>query len=285
MLTLADQIEFYFQFSYFKAHISGSTDPGVVEFVLAAWHSKEPSLFADVSDYPSNVSSPSQLDIRFYNGSRVNSRKKRQVPCETGEELDEYVDSLFRFASRLIRAVEPFSALVPNATIESPDHNLVLFLHSGSASHAYTINRKAPAVVNCKNGSISLGFTLGFDELRVTYKFELNQNSELIYSGEVESQIKDPKVQIQFTQTTIEEDSDEKVEQRVDSFKIWSLGQIRIVLKGLGDLSESTSTFVTDLFNQNIDQFEPQIRDGEQMAIEAANRMLQNISIPFFSII
>jgi hypothetical protein len=40
------------------------------------------------------------------------SRTKRQVPCETGEELDEYVDSLFRFGRRLIRVMEPFSVSV-----------------------------------------------------------------------------------------------------------------------------------------------------------------------------
>jgi len=36
-------------------------------------------------------------------------RRKRQVPCEVGEELDEYVDSLFRFLKRLVRVMEPFN--------------------------------------------------------------------------------------------------------------------------------------------------------------------------------
>ena len=39
-------------------------------------------------------------------------RQKRQVPCEVGEELDEYVDSLFRFLKRLIRVMEPFNVSV-----------------------------------------------------------------------------------------------------------------------------------------------------------------------------
>lgn len=30
-------------------------------------------------------------------------RKKRQVPCENGEGLDEYVDTLIRFGRRLLR--------------------------------------------------------------------------------------------------------------------------------------------------------------------------------------
>lgn len=39
-------------------------------------------------------------------------RQKRQVPCEAGEELDEYVDSLFRFLRRLVRVMEPFNVSV-----------------------------------------------------------------------------------------------------------------------------------------------------------------------------
>lgn len=43
-------------------------------------------------------------------------RQKRQVPCEAGEELDEYVDSLFRFLKRLVRVMEPFNVSVPFLT-------------------------------------------------------------------------------------------------------------------------------------------------------------------------
>lgn len=42
-------------------------------------------------------------------GGPGQSRRKRQVPCEVGEELDEYVDSLFRFVKRLVRVMEPFA--------------------------------------------------------------------------------------------------------------------------------------------------------------------------------
>lgn len=42
-------------------------------------------------------------------GPMSQSRRKRQVPCEVGEELDEYVDSLFRFVKRLVRVMEPFA--------------------------------------------------------------------------------------------------------------------------------------------------------------------------------
>lgn len=213
------------------------------------------------------------------------SREKRQVPCEQGEELDEYVDSLFRFAGRLIRAMEPFSGQIPNVTVEVPEFNVLIFLHSGGASHAYTISRKKPAWVLCTNESISLGLTVGFEELRVMFKFRIIQDWKLLFDGEMEAQINKPKVQIQFTQTTPDEDSEEAVQQRIDALRIWSLGQIKIMLKGLGNLTQAMSMFLTGFLNRNIDDIMPTLRDLEKEAIVFANDLLQNISIPFFSII
>ncbi|CAN7940660.1 unnamed protein product [Ixodes hexagonus] len=45
---------------------------------------------------------------------------KRQVPCNNGTELDDYVDYLFRFATRIIRAMEPIQG--PNFTIYVEEH-------------------------------------------------------------------------------------------------------------------------------------------------------------------
>ena len=219
---------------------------------------------------------------------RVHSRQKRQVPCERGEELDEYVDSLFRFASRLIRAMEPFGGLVPNVTIDLPEYNLIVFLHSGGASHAYTISRKKPAWVMCQNGTggaISLGLTVGFEELRIMYKFRVIQDYKLLFDGELEAQINHPKAQVQFTQTTPDEDSEEAVQQRVDALRIWSIGHIRIMLKGLGNLTQGLSMFLTGFLNRNVDSIMAQLPQIENMAISYANDLLQNISIPFFSIV
>jgi hypothetical protein len=181
--------------------------------------------------------------------------------------------------------MEPFNGLVPNVTLELPEYNVIIFLHSGGASHAYTISRKKPAWVLCQNGSISLGLTVGFQELRVMYKFRVIQDWKLLFDGELEAQINHPKVQIQFTQTTPDEDSEEAVQQRVDALRIWSLGEIRIMLKGLGNLTQAVSMFLTGFLNRNIDSFMPQIRNAEAQAVPFINTMLQNISIPFFSII
>ena len=181
--------------------------------------------------------------------------------------------------------MEPFNGVVPNVTVDLPEYNLIIFLHSGGASHAYTITRKQPAWVLCQNGSISLGLTVGFEELRVMYKFRVIQDWKLLFDGELEAQILHPKAQVQFTQTTPDEDSEEAVQQRVDALRIWSIGQIRIMLKGLGNLTQGLSMFLTGFLNRNIDTIMPQLRDVESQVIVYANNLLQNISIPFFSIV
>lgn len=240
----------------------------------------------DVSTFGLNEKLFNKPDQKTVNKDpTVHSRSKRQVPCERGEELDEYVDSLFRFASRLIRAMEPFSGLLPNVTAELPEYNVIIFLHSGGATNAYTIQRKKPAWVLCQNDSISLGLTVGFEELRVMYKFRVIQDYKLLFDGELEAQILKPKAQVQFTQTTPDEDSEEAVQQRIDALRIWSIGQVRIMVKGLGNLTQAISMFLTGFINRNLDNFMPQIRNLESTAIDFANDMLQNISIPFFSII
>lgn len=299
-----------------SAYRMTNNDPGVVEFVLGPWKRNGAPLFPDTStpldsstksseksslkshsssSSPKDTSSLPRLSFSHSFNSSINfklppqdrphSRKKRQVPCQRGEELDEYVDSLFRFASRLIRAMEPFSGNIPNITIELPEFNLIIFAHSGGATHAYTIARKKPAWVMCQNGSISLGLTVGFEELRIMYKFRVIQDWKLLFDGELEAQISHPKVQIQFTQTTPDEDSEEAVQQRVDALRIWSVGHIRVMLKGLGNLTQAVSLFLTGFLNRNIDSFMPQIRDGEKQAVGFINNLLQNLSIPFFSII
>lgn len=46
---------------------------------------------------------------------------------------------------------------LPNATIDLEEYNLQIFLHSGGASRAYTLERKKPAWVLCTNETTSLG--------------------------------------------------------------------------------------------------------------------------------
>lgn len=64
------------------------------------------------------------MESKIHEHSRSNRRQKRQVPCEVGEELDEYVDSLFRFLKRLIRVMEPFNVSALNCAHGDPQPNL-----------------------------------------------------------------------------------------------------------------------------------------------------------------
>ena len=46
-----------------------------------------------------------------------------------------------------------------------------LFLYMGGATRAHTLQRKRPAWVYCTNESVSLGLTVGFEDIRVKYKY------------------------------------------------------------------------------------------------------------------
>ncbi|KAI2797008.1 hypothetical protein BLOT_015060 [Blomia tropicalis] len=220
-------------------------------------------------------------------------RRKRQVPCEVGEELDEYVDSLFRFLKRLVRVMEPFN--LPNATIELEEYNLQIFLHSGGATRAYTFERKRPAWVLCQNETTTLGLTVGIEELRVHYKYRVIQDWKLLFDGDLEAQIRRPKAQVQITQLNPPENEDEEgfgdgdeeqpqVQQRIDRLKVWKPGQIVVLIRGLGNLSSALSMIINQMLSDT-STLDPVIRMIETDGVVAANDMLKNVSIPIFSII
>lgn len=211
------------------------------------------------------------------------SRHKRQVPCEQGEELDEYVDSLFKFLSRVIRAMEPIS--LPNATVELPEYNIKLFLYKGGARRAHKLVRKKSAWVYCSNDSISLGLTIGFNDLLVGYKYRAIFDWSLLFDGELEAKAEGTKIQLQLTQTTPDDDSEEEVQQRVDRIRIWRLGKIKVILKGLGNLTQAISMILTRALNSNQDQLDPTLRRLEAEALVRINEQLKNITVPFFSIV
>lgn len=106
-----------------------------------------------------------------------------------------------------------------------------------------------------------------------------------MWDGELEAKLEGTKLQVQFTQTTPDEDEEIPVMQRIDRIRIWRIGHVRVMIKGLGNLTQGVSMLLTNILNQNIAQLDPTLRTIELEAIEIANRLLKNISIPFFSII
>lgn len=212
------------------------------------------------------------------------SRQRRQVPCKAGKDLDEYVDSLFRFLGRILTVMEPFS--MPNATIYLPEYNLKIFLYEGGARRAYTLQRAKSAWVFCSNESVSLGLTVGFDRLRINYKYRAIHDWKLLWDGDFEVDLDGSRSQLQFTQTT-PANQGEKPQQRVDRLRIWRLGKIGIIIRGLGNLTQGVALWLSQILNdpKNQKQFEPTIRRLEAEFLTTANVMLANVSLPSFNIL
>lgn len=209
-------------------------------------------------------------------------RTKRQTPCQQGEELDDYVDQLFRFGTRIVRAMEPITT--PNATIELPDYNLKIFLYDGKGTRAYKFRRAKSAWVFCSNETISLGLTIEVEELRVAYKYRVISGSRLLFDGDLEAKLS-PKVQAQFSQKVQEEDSEEPVQQRVDRVRVFRLGKVHVIIRGLGNLTQSLSMIINSYLNDNQEELQPTFRMVEGDAVRLINRLLANVNVPLLSVV
>lgn len=214
--------------------------------------------------------------------TRALRRSKRQTPCQAGEELDDYVDQLFRFGTRIVRAMEPIT--LPNATIELPDYNLKIFLYEGKGTRAYKFRRAKSAWVFCSNETISLGLTIEVEELRVAYKYRVISGTRLVFDGDLEAKLS-PKVQAQFSQAVQEEDSEEPVQQRVDRLRVFRLGRVHVLIRGLGNLTQSLSMLINSYLNDNQEELQPTFRMVEGDAVRMVNRMLANVNVPLLSVV
>lgn len=216
------------------------------------------------------------------NKKRPLKRVKRQTPCKEGEELDDYVDQLFRFGSRIIRAMEPMT--LPNTTIELPDYSLKIFLYEGKGTRAYKLKRVKPAWVFCNNDTISLGITVEIEEVQVTYKYRVISGYRLIFDGDLEARLS-PRAQAQFSQAKQEEDSEEPVQQRVDRVRLFRLGKVRVIIRGLGNLTQSLSMMINSYLNDNQEDLQPTFRMAEGDAVRLINRLLANVNVPLLSVV
>lgn len=196
--------------------------------------------------------------------------------------MDDYVDQLFRFGTRIIRAMEPVT--LPNATIELPDYNLKIFLYDGKGTRAYKFKRAKPAWVFCNNETISLGLTIEVEELRVAYKYRVISGTRLVFDGDLEAKLS-PKIQAQFSQAVQEEDSEDPVQQRIDRIRIFSLGRVTVVIRGLGNLTQSLSMLINSYLNDNQEELQPTFRMVEGDVVKFANRALANVNVPLLSVV
>lgn len=233
--------------------------------------------FTSLTTDSPTASAPTQIGSQ-----KALKRTKRQTPCQQGEELDDYVDQLFRFGTRIVRAMEPVT--LPNATVELPDYNLKIFLYEGKGTRAYKFRRAKSAWVFCSNETISLGLTIEVEELRVAYKYRVISGTRLLFDGDLEAKLS-PKVQAQFSQAVQEEDSEEPVQQRVDRIRVFRLGKVHVVIRGLGNLTQSLSMLINSYLNDNQEELQPTFRMVEGDAVRLINRMLANVNVPLLSVV
>lgn len=212
-----------------------------------------------------------------------NPRVKRDIPtCDPGEELDDYIDSLFNFSKRLIKAMDPITA--PNITIELPDYNLKIFLYDGKVMKAFRFRRAKQAWAFCNNSTISLGITVMVEEARMSYKYRVITGHRLLFDGDLQAKFS-PRAQLQFSQKKIDEDSEEPVQQRVDRFRLYRLGKIVVVIRGLGNLTQSLSLIINQYLNDNQERMQTTFRMLEPDGVKFANKFLKNVTVPILSIV
>ncbi|XP_037286248.1 uncharacterized protein LOC119179283 [Rhipicephalus microplus] len=198
---------------------------------------------------------------------------KRQVPCNNGTELDDYVDYLFRFATRLIRAMEPIQG--PNFTIYIEEH-LQVFLYDVQARNVYTLSRRKPAYVICKHGDVTVGLVIRLDSIMATAKYRvLTDHRHLLYNGDADMKLSGTVVWIQISQLA-------NGNNRLDVVRIWRLGKAQVLLKGLGNLTSAISMLLTSVLNHDPWNIIPV---AEAQAITFGREMLANITVPIFSLV
>lgn len=134
------------------------------------------------------------------------------------------------------------------------------------------------------NETISLGLTIEVEELRVAYKYRVISGTRLLFDGDLEARLS-PKVQAQFSQAVQEEDSEEPVQQRVDRVRVFRLGRVHVVIRGLGNLTQSLSMLINSYLNDNQEELQPTFRMVEGDAVRMINRMLANVNVPLLSVV
>ncbi|XP_067137153.1 uncharacterized protein [Centruroides vittatus] len=208
--------------------------------------------------------------------TQSSGRVKRQVPCENGQDLDEYVDTLLRFGRRLIRLMEPFR--FPNTSVKVEDFQILIFLYNGGVRGISTVERRKSAYVMCKNESITLGIVLGFEQLKVQARYRVMKDYRtLLFNGDADIRVTGTEALVQITQMM-----NGVARQNLDKLKIRRLGEIRVLLRGLGNLTSALSMLLTQQLNEDPQSI---INVAEAQVASMIRQQLTNVTIPIFSIV
>lgn len=171
----------------------------------------------NASDYDDDNSATTDVGAPLHQVHHHRSR--RQVPCNNGTELDDYVDYLFRFARRLIRVMEPIPG--PNLTVCIED-SIQVFLHDLQVRGVHTLSREKPAYVKCNDkGDVTVGLVVKVEKITGTAKYRvIHDYRHLLFQGDADFKLKNTLVWVQISQLG-------NGNNRLDVFRIWRLGKVR----------------------------------------------------------
>ncbi|XP_003740483.1 uncharacterized protein LOC100904548 [Galendromus occidentalis] len=201
-------------------------------------------------------------------------RSRRQVPCNNGTELDDYVDYLFRFARRLIRVMEPIPG--PNLTVCIED-SIQVFLHDLEVRGVHTLSREKPAYVKCnKQGDVTVGLVVKIEKITGTAKYRvIHDYRHLLFQGDADFKLKNTVVWVQISQLG-------NGNNRLDVFRIWKLGKMHIRLRGLGGVTSALSMLMSRVINDDPWNVIP---IAEAQMITFGREMIANVTVPIFSLV
>ena len=240
---------------------------------------------------------PKSQDIDFYDdyndenyiptiydhkSSLRRSKRGAKLPCKKGRRLDKYVKQVLAFGKRYIDAQIPRP--LPNATVDLPEYNILIFLYDGAVIRVSEAILKKRAKVMCGKDAETVIVTVQNDDIRMFYKYRMIKDWKLLFDGDMEIQILRARTKIQYSQRPLLGDDDDfkRVEQqRVEYIKILCIGAIRIRISGLGNLTQALSMWLTGYVNRNIDTIMYQYGSRIEAALkDAMNEQLTNNPLP-----
>lgn len=195
-------------------------------------------------------------------------KNEPNLPCEPGMELDNEIQKLLNLVKNVIPSLS-----VPNVTVDIPEYYIKVFLYDGRVISVNKIRQYRPGWVFCNDDLISIGISAKLDDMRIMYKYRVIKATRLLFDGEADVKMT-IRSQVQLSQAI---EVSETRRQRIDRVKLNRLSKVYVMLRGLGNLSQSVSMLVSSYLNENQDELEPTFRIVERDLLSMANAELQKI--------
>lgn len=214
---------------------------------------------------------------------RITRQTNNSVNCEPNQDINDYVDRLFRIASGMERKA-------PNITLEFPEYNIEVFLYNGFITRLNKLKRVKEVWSFCSNETLSLGITLEAREARLDYKYRvIKEGDRLLFDGNLEARFS-PRIQAQYSEKRKQDDGNKKdedffseeievIQRRIDRIRIFRLGRVAVIIKGLGNLTHSLSMMINSYLNDHQEELQPTFRMIEKEAVIQVNKMFETSDV------